>query len=63
MDEEFYRKQIQIIEYQMKQIERDGLDALNDIDKPRGVEWAINKLKEQIKIMEDKIKEDEKAKI
>lgn len=52
----FYRQEIERIKYVLNDISKRGADALHDFDKPKGVDWAIATLKDQITYFEQKIK-------
>ncbi|MEK6885053.1 MAG: hypothetical protein AABY22_35805 [Nanoarchaeota archaeon] len=57
LNEEFYENRITEIKYMLKEIEKHGIEALKDIDKPRGILWAKEKLNEALITFEEKLKE------
>lgn len=54
LNKEFYEKQINSLRIQLKCLEMEGLEALHQIDRVRGVEWAKNSLNEQIEYFMEK---------
>jgi len=45
------------IKFQIKRIEKYGKESLNKLDKDKGVEWALNKLRKQLTYFENKSKD------
>ena len=53
-NKEFYKKQIESLKIQLKCLENEGLEALHEIDKIKGLEYCKDSLKEQIIYFEEK---------
>jgi hypothetical protein len=51
----FYTEQINRAKYVLKQIEREGIEALYEMDKEKGIEYVTNKLNEEVKYFSDKL--------
>ena len=55
LNKEFYEKKIEECKIMLKSIEIEGLDALNSIDRPKGIIWAKERLNEAIIYFKGKI--------
>ena len=57
MDKEEIKQEIERYNLMIKEIEKKGIDALHEIDRKRGVDWALKVLKDDKKYFEDKLKD------